>query len=144
MEQLRENWKKEKTAREEERKKDKEEWLEERRKLKKRLVILEWEKEKKDRERCKNNIVIRGKNEWGTNRIEQEIKEFLKENLEIEIQVEKTFKIQRNGNKCTVVAELESWEQKKEIMIKKKNLMRGMYIDNDLTRAEREMQEKWK
>jgi len=29
-------------------------------------------------------------------------------------------------------------------MIKKKNLMRGIYIDNDLTRAEREMQEKLK
>jgi len=43
-----------------------------------------------------------------------------------------------------VVTELENWEQKKEIMIKKKNLMRGMYIDNDLTRAEREMQEKLK
>jgi len=43
-----------------------------------------------------------------------------------------------------VVAELESWEQKKEIMIKKKNLMRGIYTDNDLTRTEREMQEKLK
>jgi len=60
------------------------------------------------------------------------------------VQVEKTFKIQRNENKCIVVAELESWEQKKEIMIKKKNLIRGIYIDNDLTRTERETQEKLK
>jgi len=43
--------------------------MEERKKLEKRLEILEWEKERKDRERRRNNIVIRGKNEWGSNRI---------------------------------------------------------------------------
>jgi len=98
MEQLREDWKKEKTVREEKRKKDKEEWLKEHRELEKRLEILEWEKEMKDRERRRNNIVIRGKNEWGTKKIEQEVKEFLKENLEIEVQVGKAFKIQSYGN----------------------------------------------
>jgi len=42
------------------------------------------------------------------------------------------------------VAELKSWEQKKEIMIKKKNLIKGIYIDNNLMRTERETQEKLK
>jgi len=69
MEQLRKNWKKEKTVREEESKKDKEEWLEERRKLEKKLEILEWKKEKKDILKASRRNVKAG----GALRMEQKI-----------------------------------------------------------------------
>jgi len=36
-------------------------------------------KEKKDRKRRRNNIIIKGVNKLGKNEIEQEIKEFIKE-----------------------------------------------------------------
>lgn len=37
---------------------------------------------------------------------------------------------------------VENWEMKKNIMMKKKNLKKGIYIDDDLTRREREIQGK--
>lgn len=135
IEQFKEEWKEEKLA-------WKEEWMTEKSKLERRLENLEWEKEKRDREKWKNNIIIRGINKWKDNRTEQEAKEMIKENLKIEVEIRKAFKIQARGNKCVVVAELENWEQKREIMIRKKDLKAGIYIDNDLTKTERRMQEK--
>lgn len=37
---------------------------------------------------------------------------------------------------------VENWEMKRNIMMKKKNLEKGIYIDDDLTRREREIQGK--
>lgn len=140
FEQIREEWKEEKRTREEDRKKDKEEWREEKKNLEKRIEILEWESEKKDREKRKNNIVIRGAFKWEDNKMEQETKDFLRDNLRIEANINKAFKVQNRGGKCTVVAEVGSWEQKREIMVKKKELRAGIFIDDDLIRMEREMQ----
>jgi hypothetical protein len=142
FDQIREEWKEEKRSREEERKKDKEEWREEKKNLERRLENLEWEREKKEREKRKNNIVIRGANKWEESKIEKETKEFIKNNLKIEVNINKAFKVQVRGGKCTVVAEVGSWEQKREIMIRKKELQAGIFIDDDLTRTEREMQTK--
>lgn len=114
MEQLREEWKREKKMREEERRKDKEEWMDEYKKLEKRLGSLEWEREKKNRERRRNNIVVREVDGWGTEKIEQEVMELLKEKLKLEVQVEKAFKIKLGGK--AHMAEIRNWEQKKEIM----------------------------
>ena len=72
--------------------------------------------------------------------MEQETKDFIKTNLKIEVDIMKAFKVQVRGGKCTVVAEVGTWEKKREIMSRKKELRAGIFIDDDLTRMEREMQ----
>lgn len=110
-------------------------------KLEKKLENLEWEKERRDREMRRNNRVIKGMDKRGDNRIDQEVKKFIKVNLKMEIEVRRAFKIQTGRNKSIVVAELKNWEQKKELMIRKRELKASIFIGNDLTRMEREMQE---
>ena len=56
------------------------------------------------------------------------------------MKVKKVFKVQDKENKCTIIAELESWEEKKEVMTRKKELSAGIFIDNNLIRKERKMQ----
>ncbi|XP_039304823.1 golgin subfamily A member 6-like protein 22 [Solenopsis invicta] len=141
LDQIRKEWEEEKQTREEERRKEKEEWKEEKKNLERRIENLEWEKEKKDREKRKNNIIMRGVNKWEEDKIEQETKEFIKENLKIEVDIIKAYKVQSRGDKCTVVAEVGTWEQKREIVVKKEEL-RARFIDDDLTRMERETQNK--
>lgn len=85
-------------------------------KLEKRLENLEWEKEMRDREMRRNNRVIKGMDKRGDNRIDQEVKKFIKVNLKMEIEVRRAFKIQTGRNKSIVVTELKNWEQKKELM----------------------------
>ncbi|XP_025997477.2 golgin subfamily A member 6-like protein 6 [Solenopsis invicta] len=85
---------------------------------------------------------MRGVNKWEEDKIEQETKEFIKENLKIEVDIIKAYKVQSRGDKCTVVAEVGTWEQKREIMVTKKELRAGVFIDDDLTRMKREMQNK--
>jgi len=89
----------------------------------------------KEGQRERNNIIIRGVDKWEENKIEQEVKEFIKENLKLEVEVGKAFKIWIRGNKCTVVAELRSWETKKryneqEKRIKGENLYRRRPNEN--------------
>lgn len=50
--------------------------------------------------------------------------EFMKENLDVV--TKKVYKLKTKENKEIVVAELDSWEQKREIMSKKKNLKTGI------------------
>ena len=64
--------------------------------------------------------------------------------LRVEVKVKKAYKMQDRENKCTIIAELESWEEKREIMIRKKKLSTEIFIDNDLIRKEREMQKQLK
>ncbi|XP_018307231.1 trichohyalin-like [Mycetomoellerius zeteki] len=140
IEQIRKEWREEKQVRDEEKKKDKEEWLDERRGIESRLENLEWERERREREKRRNNIVIRGVEVWGEKRMEQEVKEFIRDNLKTEVEVNKAFKLRMRGDRSTVVAEISSWGQKREIMVKKKELKSGIFIDDDLTRKEREIQ----
>lgn len=100
-------------------------------KLEKRLENLEWEKERRDREMRRNNRVIKGMDKRGDNRIDQEVKKFIKVNLKMEIEVRRAFKIQTGRNKSIVVAELKNWEQKKELMIRKRELKVGIFIEFD-------------
>jgi len=72
-------------------------------------------KEKKDRERRRNNIIIRGANKLGENEIEQEVKEFIKKSLNIEVEIGKAFQTQTKGSTCSiVVAGLGSWPSKQK------------------------------
>jgi hypothetical protein len=59
-------------------------------------------------------------NKWNENKMEQETKNFIKNDLKIEVEINKAFKIQVRGGKYIVVAEVGGWEQKREIMVRKK------------------------
>lgn len=90
--------------------------------------------------RRRNNIVIRGIN-WGTERLEQEMEGFVKEDLKVKVAVKKASRLRTRGNESVVIVETENWEGKREIM-HRKELKRGIVIEDNLTKKEREMQQK--
>lgn len=129
MEKINEQMQEESKVREKERRKEKEEWKKEKGILERRITELEWINERKERAERRNNNVIKGRN-WGVERLEQEIEGFVKEALvkEIEVVVKKASRIKLRGNESAVIVEIERWEGKREIMHKKKELKRGIYI----------------
>ncbi|XP_070162472.1 golgin subfamily A member 6-like protein 22 [Polyergus mexicanus] len=125
MEGMKEQMIEKRKAREEERKREKEEWRREKKILEKRIVALEWINEKKERKDKKNDIVIKGVN-WEREKLEQEVEKYIKDSLKVNIVVKKANRIELNGNRNLVIAEIDRWEQKREIMSKKKELRRGI------------------
>lgn len=79
---------------------------------------------------------------WRKERLEQEVTKFIEEKIKVKVDVKKANIITTGGNKDMVIAEVDNWEQKKNIMSKKKNLERGIIIEDDLTKKEREIQQK--
>lgn len=104
------------------------------RKLENKIESLE----KKER---KNNIIIRGAN------IEQisdsiKVSQLLKDKIEVDIKV-KSVQIINKGSKPLAVAHLDNWEDKIKIMRNKNRLRQTeIYIENDMTAEEREVQAK--
>ena len=72
------------------------------------------------------------------------MKDFLKEEVNVKVDIEKVRKIKTRGEEEIVVAEIDSWEEKKEIMRKKGKLKKGIFIDDDLAKQERGIQMKLK
>lgn len=68
------------------------------------------------------------------------MEEYIKEYLKVEVMVKKASKIRVGKRKNVVIAEIEEWEQKRQIMTKNKEPDRGIIIEDDLTRKEREIQ----
>ena len=77
---------------------------------------------------------------WKEEDLGHAVKEFIKEEIKVEIRVEKARKIKLKRNEEMVVAELGNWDEKREVMRKKKTPKQGIYIDEDLTREERLIQ----
>ena len=76
---------------------------------------------------------------------EQQIEVFIKQSLNIEVKVNKAYIIKRNREDIagkTAIATIQNWEMKKEVMKKKSELKKGIYIDDDLTVKQREIQMK--
>lgn len=94
-----------------ERRKEKEEWKEEK-KFEKRLEDLEWRDEKKEREKRKNNIVIKEiKQETGN--LEEEVKNQIKEEMKMEVEIKKAVKIGKREDRKIAVAEVSQLGTKK-------------------------------
>lgn len=68
------------------------------------------------------------------------VTEFIKENMKLEVEVERTQKVRVVENNTIIIATLKSWEEKIRVMREKGKLVKGIYIDNDLTKKEREIQ----
>lgn len=107
----------------------------------KKLEILEEARERKEK---RNNIIIKGWEAQKRDSLESEVTEMLKKELNAEVRVEEAFWTKRGTNMIT--AKLENKDQKREIMTKKKNLKgKRIFIDNDLTWKERQVQKEiWK
>jgi hypothetical protein len=98
-----------------------------------------WRKQKK-----KNNIVITGWRGEGKSKqqIKEDIENLVKENIE-EAKVKDCYNI----NKDQVLVEMEEWNAKEKIMkrkgkLREKKETEKIFIDNDLTKQEREVQKK--
>ncbi|KAK2578104.1 hypothetical protein KPH14_011615 [Odynerus spinipes] len=144
MEQFKRQMRKEREGREEEKRKEKQEWKQEKEGLVERIWILEKEYEKREKEKRKRNIIIREVNFDEIN-VEKEIENFLQEQLKVAIIIEKVhlIKVEKNTEeKKLTLATLGNWQMKLQVMKKERELKRGIYIDDDLTRRERELQEK--
>lgn len=91
--------------------------------------------EKKEK---KNNLVIRGL-VLKSNHTKNEVSAFLRDELEVEVKVQDAYEVGRD-RKCVIV-KMESWEDKKSVLINKKKLgQQKIFIDNDLTAKERDIQ----
>lgn len=114
-----------------------------RRQLEYRLSQLERKTEKEEKEKRKTNIVITGINSQKGNSPE-DISTFVKDKIGVDVTVYETKTIKTNGTDLTI-AKLGSLEQKIAIMKAKwklKNIPGKIYIDDDLTPMERNIQRK--
>lgn len=68
----------------------------------------------------------------------------LEQNLQIKLEVEDALWIKKKKGGSILIAKLKSWEDKRAIMVKKNKLKgKKLYIENDLTLAEREVQKNY-
>lgn len=91
--------------------------------------------EKKEK---KNNLVIRGLVLKSNNK-KNEVSAFLRNELEVEVNVKEAYEVGRD-RKCVIV-KMENWEDKKTVLRNKRKLgQQKIFIDNDLTAKERDIQ----
>lgn len=92
--------------------------------------------EKIYKEQKKNNIIIKNSQINGDN-IQDKVKNFISEKLNIETSLSDAYEIKKG----VILAKIENWTQKRLIM-EKKMLLKGTntYIDNDLTAQEMNIQ----
>lgn len=111
--------------------------------LKQKINNLEMIMEKRDKIDRKNNLIIKGTNIEG-NRLEKQVENLIKNKLGVDIEIKEAYEIKKiNGGQGTIIAKLKNWEDKQEVL-KNKNKLKGehIFIDNDLTAKEREIQKK--
>lgn len=119
--ETREQLMEERRLREEEKRKKKEEWRAEKNAIEKRLVDLEWKNEKTERQNRRKNIIIKGLKEEHE-MVEQDIEKYIEEILKIEVRIKKVSEIRMKEKNKWRIAELESSEQEREVMEKKRYL----------------------
>lgn len=113
-------------------------WTEEKEYFERRLKSLEGVEEGRRRKEKKNNIIIKGLDIEGK---AEEVENFIKTKLRVEVKVEYTQVINiGNGNKMIRV-KLTDWDSKRKIKENKK-MLKGekIYVDDDLTKVQREIQ----
>ena len=94
----------------------------------------------REKEKRRRIIVIKGA-DWNEGSNEETVKEFIKEKMKIEAEVERTHMIRVGDKNTIIVATIKSLEEKIRAMKKKSKLGKGLYRDDDLTRKEREVQQ---
>jgi hypothetical protein len=107
----------------------------------KRMKMIEEKMEQREKKERKNNVIITGIGAKSGN-IERGMEEWLEREIGVKVNVKEAFKINKDK---MMLAKIESWEQKKNILLNKSKLKKEderMYIDDNLTKEERETQKK--
>jgi hypothetical protein len=119
-----------------------EKWEREKMELKEKMTKLEEKMEEQEKRVRKKNIVVTGLDEEECEN-EKKLEKWMKAELEVEVRVKEMYKI--NGGKM-IVAELESWGEKRKVMENKRKLRekkgKRVYIEDDMTKKERDTQKK--
>jgi hypothetical protein len=114
-----------------------EKWEREKMELKEKMTKLEEKMEEQEKRVRKKNIVVTGLDEEECEN-EKKLEKWMKAELEVEVRVKEMYKI--NGGKM-IVAELESWGEKRKVMENKRKLRekkgKRVYIEDDMTKKER-------
>ncbi|RLU18088.1 hypothetical protein DMN91_010331 [Ooceraea biroi] len=106
-----------------------------------RMKQLERKDDERERRERRNNIIMKGEGIPTEGSPKEIIKQTLRQELQIEADIEDAYWIKREQGRRMLVAKLGSWQQKKEILIKKSKMKgKKLYIDNDLTKKERDVQ----
>lgn len=72
---------------------------------------------------------------------EETVEQILEHHLQLKLEIEDAYWIKKRSGGGILVAKLSSGQQKKETMLRKGNLKgKKLYIENDLTKKEREVQ----
>jgi hypothetical protein len=104
----------------------------------KRMEMIEEKMEQREKKERKNNVIITGIGAISGN-VERGLEECLEREIGVKVNVKEAFKINKDK---MMLAKIENWEQKKNIMLSKSKLKEKkgerMYIDDDLTKEERE------
>lgn len=123
---------------------EREEWKQKKKTIEKRLENLDWINEVAERKSKKWNIIIKKMN-WEKKATEQEVEKAIEEKLKFKVEIKKKVgEIKISEKKKWVTAELDSWEQNGEIIRRKKDLEKGIIIEDDMTRKKREIQNRLK
>jgi hypothetical protein len=119
-----------------------EKWEREKMELKEKMTKLEEKMEEQEKRVRRKNIVVTGLDEEECEN-EKKLEKWMKAELEVEVRVKEMYKI--NGGKM-IVAELESWGEKRKVMENKRKLRekkgKRVYIEDDMTKKERDTQKK--
>ena len=105
-----------------------------------RIKRIEEEQDKAERDKRRRNIVIKGV-DWNEGSNEETVKEFIREKIRIGAEVERTHMIRVGDKNVIIVATMKSIEKKIRTMKEKSKLEKWVYIDDDLARKEREVQQ---
>lgn len=137
MEMIKVNTEENKSLRQEMRNKE-EKWEREKLQLERRIEKLENKLEDQDKKRRKCNIIIKGR--IGTQVQSQQMREWFKTSLEVDVEVKSVANINQPGKRDMLLVCLNDYQKKQEIM-KNKSKLRGrdIFIENDLTLEERKI-----
>ncbi|KAK9739255.1 hypothetical protein QE152_g9163 [Popillia japonica] len=129
--------------------KEREEWKKEKKVMGEKIEKLEdelWSLQKRERRKGKNgkkkkrHMVIKGE---GTEKIRSNVdcQRFIQAELGVQAQIQSMYRVGGKKGRGMVVATVGNWEEKRLIMSNKQKLKgKRVYIDDDLTKREREIQ----
>lgn len=126
----------------EEMKRKEEKWDSEKTELIEKINNLERRIDRQEKEKRKNNTILSGIKLEETN-MEQNLKEFINKELEIDIKPKKCQILKNKQNKNMYLVEWESFEDKLMVLKKKyklKSKSQQIFIESDLTPEERKIQ----
>lgn len=115
-------------------------WEEEKKELVSRIEKLEERAQKEERCKRRNNIVITGLTTT-RGKEKEAIEDLITAKLKVQAKITNAYQIGKEQQSHVIIAEVESWERKQEIMANKMKLRNTrIYINNDLTTEERRIQ----